>query len=119
MTPVAAAMLRPAGRPVALQVSGSPSLSLALIGRVTGAPSLLFWLPALLTTGVSAATFQVKVTLPVLWPSLADTVTLYGLPLTAALVIVPLRTPVLESMLRPGGRPVALQVSGSPSLSVL
>ena len=60
----------------------------------------------LMTTG--PMTFQVKVTLPVLWLSLADAVTVYGLLLAAVLSIVPEITPVVVLILRPGGRPLAL-----------
>src|SRR6266516_3414915 len=45
--PVVALMVRPAGSPVWLQVSGLPAVELPAIGRLTWAPTLFVWVPGL------------------------------------------------------------------------
>jgi hypothetical protein len=44
-------MLRPAGRPVALNVTVAPSGSIADNCRLTTVPAAVVWLPGELTTG--------------------------------------------------------------------
>src|SRR6266705_3499760 len=44
---VVALMVRPAGSPVWLQVSGLPAVELPAIGRLTWAPTLFVWVPGL------------------------------------------------------------------------
>ena len=65
-----------------------------------------------------AATVQLKLALPLArLGSFAVTVTAYGLPDDAVPEIVPLITPVDGSIPSPGGNPLALYVSTSPSTS--
>ena len=74
------------------------------------APSRLAWSPGLVR--LTPPTVQAKVWLSLTWPLLTRTVTLWGVPLTAALARVPLMVPLLGSRLSPAGRPVAVKVSG-------
>src|SRR5262245_33002691 len=74
-----------------------------------------------LTSTESGNTVQSKEVLVVATPSDTDTSTLYGLPVAAPLAIVPLMIAVvgvLTLRLSPGGRLVALKLSGSPSTSL-
>ena len=101
--------LSPGGSvPVLVQVNvvmlGSESV--ADIVRLNGVPALSDWLPGLVTV-TTLWIVQVKVAdpdAPVV--SVAVTWTVNGLPV--AVVGVPLITPVVLSMDRPGGSPVAL-----------
>src|SRR5437588_8326564 len=63
-------------------------------------------------------TAQVNVSESLAWPSLAVTVTLYGVPLAAPLGRVPVIAPVVGLIVRPDGRPPAVNVSESPPTSV-
>ena len=102
---------------VMLSVSPSESLSLARIARVIGVSSGVV-AKSLAAVGTGLVMLQLKfcVTLPPL-PSDAVTETAYVPARLALLSIVPEMTPVAGSMLRPGGRPVALKLSGSLSTS--
>src|SRR5262245_38539170 len=69
----------------------------------------------------SGSTVQSKEVMVVATPSDTVSVTLYGMPVAAPLAIVPLITAVVGVMtlkLSPGGRLVALKLSGSPSISL-
>ena len=108
-------MDKPGGRPVALAVTLSPSLSPALIGRITLSPSAFSCGPGLTTK--TCVTVQSKVWLAVFVPSEAVSVTVYGLPASAVAPMVPVIVPLEGSMLRPAGRSEAEKVSASPSAS--
>src|SRR2546423_10080956 len=74
-----------------------------------------------LTSTDSGSTVQSKEVLVVATPSDTVTVTLYGLPVAAPFTIVPLITAVVGVMpliRSPGGRFMALKLSGSPSTSL-
>ena len=84
-------------------------------------PSCTAWAgSAMVATGGTLSTDQVKVSLvgaPL--SSVAVMVTVYG-PFTDALVaILPVTRPVLGSMLSPGGKPSAANVSVSPAFGSL
>ena len=97
-------MLRPAGRPVALKVRGEFPESVAEIGRLVAELTAPVWLPGLVTDTVlwivqeNAADPWAPVV------SFAVTVT-FDVP---AVVGVPEISPVLDEMVRPAGRFVAL-----------
>src|SRR5437870_2323217 len=109
MMPLSGSMPRPAGRPLAVQVIGSPSLSLPATDNSTSSPAALTWLPGLVTAGLwlAGVTVQLKVWLAVMTLSEAVTVTVYGVAETADESGVPEITPPYVSMSRPEGRPVA------------
>ena len=66
----------------------------------------------------AVGTVHVKDALTLATPSDTVTVTLYGLPTAAPGATVPLMSPVVVLILRPGGKPVALKVRASPSGSL-
>ena len=110
--PVALAMVRPVGRPEAVQVSVWPVVvSVALlVTAVMAEPDTFDLLPGLVTDTVPVMV-QVKDVDPVkLDPSVAVTVT----EQVQAVVGVPVTEPVEELMVRPAGRPEADQVSVAP-----
>ena len=75
--PVPLLTLSPVGRPVALNVNGSPSGSAPESRREITSPLAFVWLPGLCKT-IAGVTVQEKDWL-LLWPaSLAVTVTMYG-----------------------------------------
>ena len=101
-------------------VSPSGSLSFASTFIVTGTSSLVDAI-SLAATGAGLVTVQMKVveTMPPL-PSSAVIVTEYSPPFTwlAPAAIVPVISPVVWSILRPVGSPIASYVSVSPSISL-
>src|SRR5258706_6568295 len=115
ITPVAVLIVSPDGSPVALNAIGSPSGSFATTGRLIAAFSALVWSAIAVTTGARSTlvTAQVKLALALSVPAVAVTVTLCAPAL--AYDSVPLMRPVDGAMLRPGGKPVALKVTASPS----
>ena len=85
MTPVPALIVRPAGRPVAENVSVWPSGSLAETATpATVSPSVLTWLAAAITTGrrLTSVTRHVKARVTASDPSLTATFTLNELGLS-------------------------------------
>src|SRR5438552_17013354 len=110
LRPSTCTMLRPGGRPVAVNVTGSPSGSNANSGTLTEFPSLLNsdWNCAS-SKGAESVTAQLKEVVVKWRPSSARTMTVYGELPTASGLIVPLMTgvvglvPWIDS---PGGRPV-------------
>ncbi len=108
MAPVAPAMDRPAGRPVADQVKltlGCVSVAVLVCG-VIAVPDASDRAPGLATV-TALVTVQMKLVEP--WapePSEAVRVT----PNTPAAVGLPVMTPVAPAMDKPAGRPVADQV---------
>ncbi len=99
----------PAGRPVALNVIGSPSGSLTAIETLTAVPTVPVRLPGLVSTGArlgAGSMVQEKLCGVLNGPLLAVTVTL-NVP---AVVGVPEIVPVPELMDRPAGRPEADQM---------
>ena len=118
MVPVEGSMPRPAGRPVADQVSvADGEESVAVAPRVTNEPDVEDWSP-----GSETETMLVTVQAKEAWPvepdeSVATRVTLE----VPAAVGVPEMVPVEELRVRPAGRPVADQVSvadGEESVAV-
>ncbi len=111
MSPVLDAMARPAGRPVAVQVSVWPvAESVPLICRLTEVASAVDWLPGLVTVTV-LDTFHVNVVVP-----FAPEVSV-AVRMTAhehAAVGVPDMVPVVAPIVRPAGSPVADQVKVWP-----
>ena len=110
--PVALAMVRPVGRPEAVQVSVWPVVvSVALfVTVVIAVPVTLDLLPGLVTDTVPVMV-QVKDVEPEkLPPSVAVMVTEH----VQAVVGVPVIEPVEELMARPAGRPEAVQVRVAP-----
>ena len=103
-------MVKPAGKPMALNVSGLLLFSVAVaVTPLTVSPSASVCVAGGVTTGSTLlSTSQVNVALPLVVPLLAETVTLYGLLVLSPLAIVPVIRPVLLLMLRPEGRSVAL-----------
>src|SRR5260221_9208296 len=118
MTPVVGVMLSRGGSPVALNAIGSPSGSFATTGRLIAAFSALVWSAIAVTTGARSTfvTVHVKLALALSVPAVAVTVTLCAPALEYD--SVPLITPVVGAMARPGGKPVALKVTASPSGSL-
>ena len=100
-------MLKPDGRPVSEYEMVPVGESVAWRKRDTQVPARLVWSPGL-SSVTTELTAQPNVWVAVAVPSVADTVTLYGLSVSALLPIVPLTRPVDELMLRPVGRPSAL-----------
>src|SRR5262249_55245232 len=70
--------------------------------------------PGLANVTLGAATVQVKLSLALCPPSLAVTVTLYGVVEAAPPAMVPEIRPVVGLMLSPPGKPVELNVTTHP-----
>src|SRR5258706_85738 len=106
--PVAELIESAGGRPVALNVSVSPSGSLAVTARLIGAFSAFAWSATVVITGARfrLVTVQVKLVLADSVPSETVTVTLCVPAL--AYDSVPVMRPVAELIVRLVGRPVAL-----------
>ena len=116
MAPVAALMLSPAGRPVALQVKLAPAWELvAVVPRgAMGVPDTADWGPGL-ATDTELVMVQAKVAEPVAPEvSVAVTVTDDEPPVLGLPVMVPLAA-LIDS---PAGRPVADQLMVAAEVSV-
>ena len=107
MSPVVAFMLSPVGNPSALYVSGNPKPLFAEICSDTASPSVFDWSLGCVTVTAAFVTVHLNDWLAFSVPSEAVTVTEYGLPVLAELLIVPEITPVVELMESPPGKFVA------------
>src|SRR5258706_3199689 len=108
IAPVAGLIVSEGGRLVALNVSVSPSGSLAVTARLIGAFSAFVWSATAVITGArfTLVTVQVKLVLADSVPS--DTVTVTLCVPALAYDNVPVMRPVAELIVRLVGRPVAL-----------
>lgn len=102
ITPVVVLTLNPAGKPVALKLVG-PLLAVMVYGLIA-TPLTPIAVVELVMTGVARLMVTVTVAVPVPEALVAPTTT----GKTPAVVGVPVMAPVLELILNPAGKPVAL-----------
>jgi hypothetical protein len=123
MRPVAAVILSPVGSPVALNVSGSPTGSVATICSPITSPSVWDWLPGFVSTGgglviVILSDWLVSRTGMPASVAVKLTVTTPASLEPGVRIALPLPSPVSVKLAK-AGRPLAVSVGVSPSGSVV
>ncbi len=115
MTPVAGAMLRPAGSGLAEKLVGDPDAVIVKLNGVPTVPGRVSGLFVMIGATPAAATVMVSVALPVPLLFVAPSRT----AVVPAVVGEPLMTPVAGAMLKPAGSGLAEKLVGEPDAVIV